>query len=109
MTTQDVKKAWDRAFQFVADIRFIIAALGLAFGGGSIVLGDAGGADTARAIADSTTRAQLAPVVHQIKRQDTALIQINFRLEVMMTDEQRVRADSLMRKAMKNINYGGSP
>lgn len=105
--------------KLVTDIRvivtFFIAAS--AAGGGMWAWGDPGAANHVTAIqADSISKANDAPIViqlerqaTQLKRQDTALIDINFKLDVMMTDEQKQRADSLKRAALRNINYGGSP
>src|SRR5687768_12761563 len=58
---------------------------------------------------DSAVKAEILPLKTKQARQDTALIGINFKLDVMMSDDQKRRADSLMRTALKNINYGGSP
>lgn len=96
----------------ITDIRVIVVAFLAAAGtgGGMWAWGDAGGAQHVTALqADSIAKANTAPLHAQQRRQDTALIKINFRLEVMMTDDQKHRADSLMRAALRNINYGGSP
>lgn len=88
----------------------VIAALvGGGAGWGGKIFADAGGADTVKLIADSVTRAELAPVLRHIEHQDTALMRIFFRQDVQMTEAQKTRADSLMKAALHNINYGGNP
>lgn len=98
--------------KMVTDVRVIVTAFiaAGAAGGGMWAWGDPGAASHVSAIqADSIAKENDAPIVRQLQRQDTALIDINFKLDVMMTDEQKRRADSLKRAALRNINYGGSP
>ena len=103
----DEKSLIQKFFQSDLGAKVLRAVVGLLFGAAAIrALGDAGGADTARSIADSTVKANLVPVVQQMKRQDTALMRIFFRQDVQMSDFQKLRADSLMRAALQNINYG---
>lgn len=110
MTKADAKNAGNRFFQLVTDLRVILAALGILAGGTSMrVFGDAGATRAqVEDIADSISQKQVEPIIRHLARQDTAIIQIKFSLDVMMTDNQKTRADSLMRSALKNINYGGT-
>ena len=106
---QEEKSLLTRFFQSAAGVKVTIALIGVLFGSSAIRIfskPDSAGADTARFIADSTVKANLIPVVQQMKRQDTALMRIFFRQDVQMSDAQKLRADSLMRAALQNINYG---
>lgn len=107
MEEADAKSPWVKVLHSPFGVRVLIALIGLFCGGGAVrALGDAGGSDTARTIADSTVKAHLAPVFQQLHRQDTALMRIFFRQDVQMSDGQKFRADSMMRAALQNINYG---
>jgi hypothetical protein len=100
--------------ELVSGIRGLLLLCGIVAGGGSgWVLADGKHNDgvtssEAAAIADSVTQHEITPLIQQAKRQDTALMRIFFRQDVQMSDAQKQRADSLMRAALKNINYGGS-
>lgn len=113
----------------IKDLRvFLLVVLALVGGGGGATavrtlfallagreaFADAGGADyvdvaEALRLSDSVSRKNDAPSIQHLKRIDTTIISIHFKLDVMMSDKQKHEADSLMRKALQNINYGGSP
>lgn len=93
-----------RFIELVTDLKVIVTAvIALGAGGSAMhVLGDAGvtKADV-KLIADSVVTKRIAPL-------DTAMMRIFFRQDVMMSDIQKEKADSLMRAALRNINYGGA-
>lgn len=87
-------------------IGLVLAAFGLG-GGGGWVMADAGGMTPVQV--DSIARAADKPQIEKLNRMDTAMMRIYFRQDVQMSEDEKRRADSLMRAALKNINYGGSP
>lgn len=109
MTEEAQKSNWlTKALEFVAGVRGILMLLG-GLGAGGLVTGVFGDAGVTAAEADSISKKNDAPIVAQQKRQDTALMRIYFRQDVQMTEAQKTKADSLMRAALSNINYGGLP
>jgi hypothetical protein len=107
--------------RWIAGVRALLtdarvwAALFAAFGLGGFTGSATADAGVTAAQADSIARMADAPQVEKLdraiekqNRMDTAMMRIYFRQDVQMTEDEKRRADSLMKAALKNINYGGS-
>lgn len=100
--------------RLLKDLRgWILLAFGMAGGTGVWAWADAGTTRVttkeAATIADSVSRKNDAPLIAHLERQDTTLSRIYFRLDELMTEKQKERADSSMRRALNNMNHEGTP